>query len=130
MDGCVFRENSDPRRRPVASSDRRWRGTSARRSIVVRRIALAATLVASLAASPAMATSAADESVVSVGASDADSIAIYSGLFNQSGGPGTPFWWNHTDLTVAVVAAPNVDPSLLQAIHDGIATWRTVLSSR
>jgi hypothetical protein len=73
---------------------------------------------------------AADEPVVSFGASDADSIAIYSGLFNQSGGPGTPFWWDHTDLTVAVVAAPNVNPSLLHAIHDGIATWSTVLASR
>lgn len=37
------------------------------------------------------------------------------------------YWWDHTHLTVAVRAAPNVDPAQLAAIDDAIATWDEVL---
>jgi hypothetical protein len=85
-------------------------------------------LVATLAASPA--SPSAGEPLLTMAPSDADSIEIFSGIFNQSGGPGTPFWWDHTDLTVAVAPAPNVDPQLLRAIRDGIGTWSAVLAAR
>src|SRR5205085_11933260 len=67
---------------------------------------------------------AADEPSVTFGPSDADSVAVYSGIYKNS------FWWDHTNLTVAVSAAPNTDPVLVQAIHDAIETWRTVLANR
>ena len=37
------------------------------------------------------------------------------------------YWWDHTDLTVAVQAAPNVRRTHLTAVHDAIDTWDTVL---
>jgi hypothetical protein len=46
--------------------------------------------------------------------SDAESIEIYHS-------------WDHTDLTVAVVAAPKVDPAQVAAIRDAIDTWDAVL---
>ena len=69
---------------------------------------------------------AAEEPLVIFGPSDADSIALLNGIT----GFRNRFWWNHTNLTVAVSAAPNVDPLLVEAIHDAIGTWRTVLASR
>lgn len=38
------------------------------------------------------------------------------------------YWWNHTDLTIAVKAKPNSDPALVGAIHDAIDTWSAVLT--
>jgi hypothetical protein len=83
-----------------------------------------------VAAPPVASPASADEPVFASGPSDAESLDILSGLYNQSGGPGTLYWWDHTDLTVAVFAAPNADPELVAAIHDGIATWSAFLSSR
>ena len=40
------------------------------------------------------------------------------------------YWWDHTDLTVAVLSAPNVDPVLAAAIRDTIATWSEVLATQ
>jgi hypothetical protein len=37
------------------------------------------------------------------------------------------YWWDHTDLTVAVQAHPNATEEQLEAIHEGIATWTRVL---
>lgn len=84
-------------------------------------------LVIGLCASPA---AAADEPLLTMGPSDADSVVVSSGAFDVSGGPGTPGWWDHTDLTVAVAAAPSADPVLTRAIHDAIATWSSVLTNR
>ena len=69
--------------------------------------------------SPAKAAPALD--AVAYGASDAESIVLLHAYY-----PG--YWWDHTDLTVAVQAAPNVDPVMVQAIRDAIATWSDVLA--
>ena len=37
------------------------------------------------------------------------------------------YWWDHTDLTVAVQAAPKVDPDLMAAVHEAITVWNDVL---
>jgi len=37
------------------------------------------------------------------------------------------YWWDHTDLTIAVQAAPNVPTKYLRAINQAIATWTRVL---
>jgi hypothetical protein len=37
------------------------------------------------------------------------------------------YWWDHTDITVAVQAAPNVRPRHLAAVRDSIGTWDSVL---
>lgn len=52
--------------------------------------------------------------------SNADSIVLLHAFF-----PG--YWWDHTNVTAAVQAAPNVDPTLFQAARDAIATWNAVL---
>lgn len=52
--------------------------------------------------------------------SDADGLEILSTYY-----PG--YWWDHTDLTIAVQASPNVDQKFLRAIHEAIAVWTDVL---
>jgi hypothetical protein len=37
------------------------------------------------------------------------------------------YWWDHTDLTVAVQAHPKATPEQLEAIRGAIATWDAVL---
>ncbi len=37
------------------------------------------------------------------------------------------YWWDHTDLTIAVKATPQADPALVEAVHDAIDTWSAVL---
>jgi hypothetical protein len=37
------------------------------------------------------------------------------------------YWWDHTDLTVAVQAHPSTPPAYMDAIGDAIATWSEVL---
>lgn len=54
--------------------------------------------------------------------SDAVAIEIASNF-----SPG--YWWDHADLSIAVQAHPNSDPTIVQAIHDAIATWRELLSA-
>jgi predicted Zn-dependent protease len=58
--------------------------------------------------------------LVRFGRSDADSILLLHAYY-----PG--YWWDHTDLTVAVQSSPNVDPVFVEAIRDAIATWSEVL---
>jgi hypothetical protein len=53
-------------------------------------------------------------------ASDATSIAL---IYPDHNG----YWWDHTDLTVAVRAAPNLDPARLAAIRQAIVTWNDFL---
>jgi hypothetical protein len=37
------------------------------------------------------------------------------------------YWWDHTDLTIAVKAHPNAHKAQVEGIHDGIAMWSDVL---
>src|SRR5918994_7297084 len=46
---------------------------------------------------------------------DTESVLILHGAFNYPG-----YWWDHTDLTVAVQAHPNVDEESLAAVHQAI----------
>lgn len=79
---------------------------------------------------------AAPEPVVSYGPSDAESLelttATYWGPASKNGDfpNGACCWWDHTNLTIAVRAAPNALPENVQAMHDAIALWRSVLASR
>lgn len=52
--------------------------------------------------------------------SNAESLEILSNYY-----PG--YWWDHTNLTIAVQAAPNVPTKYLKAIDEAIATWTEVL---
>ena len=52
--------------------------------------------------------------------SDAESLEILSNYY-----PG--YWWDHTDLTIAVQAHPSATEEQLAAIHDAIATWDETL---
>ena len=49
---------------------------------------------------------------------DTESVLILHGAFNYPG-----YWWDHTDLTVAVQAHPKVDEESLAAVHQAIADW-------
>ena len=74
----------------------------------------------------------ADEPVVSYGPSDADSISLLAGSYyvNSKMAGGLPYWWDHTDLTVAVRSGPTTDAEDVQAVHDAIALWSSVLAAR
>ena len=37
------------------------------------------------------------------------------------------YWWDHTDLTIAVQAHPKASDAQVEGIHDGIQTWSDVL---
>lgn len=52
--------------------------------------------------------------------SNADALEILSNYY-----PG--YWWDHTDLTIAVQAHPNTTKEQLDAINDAITTWSDVL---
>jgi matrixin len=52
--------------------------------------------------------------------SNAESLEILSNYY-----PG--YWWDHTDLTIAVQAAPNVPTKYLRAIDAAIDTWTETL---
>lgn len=80
---------------------------------------------------PGPASNAA-EPVVTFGPSDAVSIPLLSGTYyvNDKMAGGLPYWWDHTALTAAVQAAPSADAGDVQAIHDAIALWSSVLASR
>ena len=52
--------------------------------------------------------------------SNADGLEILSNYY-----PG--YWWDHTNLTIAVQAHPGVSDAHLAAVHAAIATWSSVL---
>ena len=52
--------------------------------------------------------------------SNAEALEILSTYY-----PG--YWWDHTDLTIAVQAHPSAKQEQLDAIHDAIATWSATL---
>jgi predicted Zn-dependent protease len=80
----------------------------------MRKIAAAIAVVAALVSpSVALATHPLPES-------NAEGIVILHDYY-----PG--YWWDHTDLTIAVQAHPGVEPEMDAAVHDAIATWDAVL---
>ena len=81
------------------------------------------TLALAIAAVMFAAAPAAADADVAFGESDAESIALLHAYY-----PG--YWWDHTDLTVAVLSAPNVDPANSDAIRRAIATWSAVLAEQ
>ena len=52
--------------------------------------------------------------------SNAEALVILSNYY-----PG--YWWDHTNLTIAVQAHPSATDEQLEAIDDAIATWSTTL---
>jgi len=88
-----------------------------RGSLVARSLLLTGAVVLG-AASPAGA-----DADVSFGKSDAENIVLLHAYY-----PG--YWWDHTDLTVAVLSAPNVDPVFVDSIRDAIATWTRTLERK
>jgi hypothetical protein len=52
--------------------------------------------------------------------SNAEGLVILSNLY-----PG--YWWDHTDLTIAVQAHPSATDEQLEAINGAIATWSSTL---
>ena len=49
---------------------------------------------------------------------DTDSVLLLHGAFTYPG-----YWWDHTELTVAVQAHPGVDEASLAAVRQAIADW-------
>lgn len=87
-------------------------------------LALLAALVATLpvrASAGTEARSAAQAVSCNLPESNAEALVILSNYY-----PG--YWWDHTDLTVAVQAHPQVSDEYLAAIHDAIATWSDVIA--
>jgi hypothetical protein len=87
-----------------------------RRLRALFRGSVVAAAAVSLTAMPASA-----DQLVAFGESDAERIVLLHAFY-----PG--YWWDHTDLTVAVLSSPNVDPVFVEAIRDAIATWADVLA--
>jgi Matrixin len=55
-------------------------------------------------------------------AATTESVLLLHGAFNYPG-----YWWDHTNLTVAVQDHPSADPALVAAIHAAIEKWADVL---
>src|SRR5215213_2412942 len=53
--------------------------------------------------------------------SDADALVILNEIYPNR------YSWDHTDLTVAVRAAPNIGPEYIDAVQRAIASWGDVL---
>src|SRR5687768_9442914 len=54
--------------------------------------------------------------------SDAEALVILNNHY-----PG--YWWDHTNLTIAVQAHPSATDAQLDAIDDAIATWSSTLEA-
>jgi hypothetical protein len=89
----------------------------------MKKLALAAVVLAALLV-PLGAAAGPKALTVKQGSSAAttESVLILHGAFNYPG-----YWWDHTHLTAAVQDHPNADPALVDAVHQAIATWDSVL---
>lgn len=91
----------------------------------MRKMAIALAVVFALTA-PLTASGAPAKQKLSVkrgsSAATTESVLLLHGAFNYPG-----YWWDHTNLTVAVQAHPNADPALVAAVHAAIETWGDVL---
>jgi len=90
---------------------------SIRRSVLVLVIG---TLVAMLSPLTANAQEPAEGVTCTMPESDAEALVILNNFY-----PG--YWWDHTDLTVAVQAHPSATEAQVDAIGDAIQTWSDVL---
>lgn len=95
---------------------------SVRRPAAIIALAVALTLVwvpsASAAPRPAAAPTGA---TCSLPESDAEALVILNQFYPNR------YYWDHTDLTIAIQAAPNVDQAYIDAAADAIETWDSVL---
>jgi hypothetical protein len=94
---------------------------SIRRSIFVIVIGILVALASPLSAQ-AQSPGSSDKSGITCNLpeSDAEALLILSNYY-----PG--YWWDHTDLTIAVQAHPSATEEQLKAIQGAIATWSNVL---
>ena len=76
---------------------------------------------ASAAPGSPTAVASASAATCSLPESDAEALVILNAIYPNK------YVWDHTDLTVAIQAAPNVSSAQLDAIHRSISTWDTVL---
>jgi hypothetical protein len=89
----------------------------------VRSALVAATAVVLLLPGPAFAAAPNESSAQTschLPDSDAESLELLSTYYQG-------YWWDHTDLTIAVQAHPNADEAKVRGIHDAIDTWSEVL---
>ena len=86
---------------------------SIRRSVLVLVIGV---LVAMLSPVTANAQEPAEGVTCTMPESNAEALVILNNFY-----PG--YWWDHTDLTVAVQAHPSATDEQLAAIQDAIETW-------
>ena len=104
--------------------------------IKARGLVVACSAALAVLGTGGLAASAAAEPAVSFGPSDADSIELLTGTYwgppskDDDFPEGAAYWWDHTDLTIAVRAAPDARPADVQAMHDAIAVWSSVLAAR
>lgn len=88
-----------------------------------RTLIVAAACVAALPAAAAASSSprmASSQSTCNLPESNAEALVILSNYY-----PG--YWWDHTDLTIAVQAHPSTTQEQRKAIDDALATWSAVL---
>jgi hypothetical protein len=97
---------------------KRFRSMLLRRAMVAA-IAILAAVLSSISAQAAP-RGGAGGSGCHLPESNAEALEILNNYY-----PG--YWWDHTDLTVAVQAHPSATEEQLDAIHDAIATWDAVL---
>jgi len=94
---------------------------SIRRSILVIVIGILLAIASPLSAqAKPPSTTDRDGITCNLPESDAEALLILSNYY-----PG--YWWDDTDLTIAVQAHPSATEEQLEAIHDAIATWSGVL---
>jgi hypothetical protein len=82
---------------------------------------LAITLGAMLLAAPPAAAQSPSGVSCDLPESDADALQVLNFFYPNR------YIWDHTDLTAAVQAAPNVDPAQVDAIRRAIASWGDIL---
>jgi hypothetical protein len=91
------------------------------RSIVVIVVGMLLALTSPMSAQAAPPGSSDQSGITcSLPESNAEALVILSNYY-----PG--YWWDHTDLTIAVQAHPSATEEQLEAIQDAIATWSDVL---
>ncbi len=93
----------------------------------IRKLVALATLTATLSLSVALSASPPDRELTasalptcSLPKSNADALVILSNY-------GRGYWWDHTDLTIAIQPHPGATEEQVGAITDAIATWSEVI---
>jgi hypothetical protein len=85
----------------------------------IKRILIVVILIALLAPVSVQAKPLTDDECT-LPESNSEALEILSNYY-----PG--YWWDHTDLTIAVQAHPSATQAQLDAIHGAISTWSSVL---